>query len=491
MKNDTPLFGHHEKVMFVAALVLGLSFISMQLVSVALAPRVSVAQAVPPDDAVYTNWVRPQAQGSYSEWTPTPPDAGNAHFFLVSEAVCDKNNTYVATRVIGKTELYAVSLAGVPNGATINDIEVDLCASNDGVDAAKPAGMLAALYRFSGGPIAEGKEAEVMGTEPGKFALATWSNLKLVKTAGSTFEVGMRLTGGTLGARVSRVAVRVRYTPNIIAPPTSLHADNLNGTTTVVWQDNADNEQGYSVEFSSTTLSGPWRELARTGTNIRSYQHRNIPRDRTWHYRVRAYNAYGYSSYSNTDAAVYATVLPANPNNISAAFSEDGQVTVTWNDNSNNEETFTIQLITENNVVRQAFIVEGDTTLWVHQNAPTDELMYYRVGATNARGSSQFFSSPWIIRYTRVPGMPNNFNVAVTSTNPYLSWTRSTSNTQGYALERRTADQNFVEITRLGNSQIAAYSDRNLSSGTYFYRMRAYNPLGESAYTETLIGQVP
>ncbi|MBI4098832.1 MAG: hypothetical protein HY437_02270, partial [Candidatus Magasanikbacteria bacterium] len=317
MKKKTALFTPHEKTFFAVAIVLGVSFISTSLVSVAFSPRVSTAQAVPRDRGILTEWIRPGAQGGYREWTPTPPDAGDDHFSLINEEACDKNETYVATRVANQRELYRVDLAAVPDGATISEIELDFCASNDVAGAKKENGVMVALYRFNNGRLFEGRKAAVSGVEPGRFPLAQWRNLRLVKNATSSLEVGMRLSGGLLGARVSRVAARVRYTPRVVpAAPTNLRADNGNGMTTLQWQDNAQNEQGFKIDYTTQGLDGPWVQLVRTERNVRSYQHRNPPVGIA-RYRVIAFDNQGDSDAAMTSGlltiALDTDVAPAAP----------------------------------------------------------------------------------------------------------------------------------------------------------------------------------
>lgn len=90
------------------------------------------------------------------------------------------------------------------------------------------------------------------------------------------------------------------------AAPTNLTAlsPNNNGAkkslVTLVWDDNADNEQVYHVERSTNPNNFFFVELGTVGVNSTSYEDRTVQGRTTYYYRVRASNPGGYSAYSNT-----------------------------------------------------------------------------------------------------------------------------------------------------------------------------------------------
>lgn len=70
-----------------------------------------------------------------------------------------------------------------------------------------------------------------------------------------------------------------------------------------------------------------------------------------------------------------------------------------------------------------------------------------------------------------------------------LSWTDNASDETGYLVERRSGGSaTFAQIASLP-ANAAAYLDANLPAGTvYCYRVRAYNGVGPSAYTNEACG---
>ena len=78
---------------------------------------------------------------------------------------------------------------------------------------------------------------------------------------------------------------------NLAATKASLSQVNLS------WSDNSTNETGFKIERKTAST---WTQIATVGTNIKAYQNKNLVSNTTYYYRVRAYNAGGYSAYSNT-----------------------------------------------------------------------------------------------------------------------------------------------------------------------------------------------
>ena len=68
--------------------------------------------------------------------------------------------------------------------------------------------------------------------------------------------------------------------------------DNL----TIGWRDFTDNELGYSVE---QLIDDNWKEIARTGVDENTYTVGNLSPETSYTFRVRAFDADGYSCYSN------------------------------------------------------------------------------------------------------------------------------------------------------------------------------------------------
>jgi hypothetical protein len=74
---------------------------------------------------------------------------------------------------------------------------------------------------------------------------------------------------------------------------------------------------------------------------------------------------------------------------------------------------------------------------------------------------------------------------SVSSSQINLSWTDTSSNEDGFKIERSPDNSTFTEIATVG-ANIGSYQNTGLNaSTTYYYRVRAYNAGGNSAYSAT------
>ena len=75
---------------------------------------------------------------------------------------------------------------------------------------------------------------------------------------------------------------------------------------------------------------------------------------------------------------------------------------------------------------------------------------------------------------------------AISASQINIAWTDNSSNESGFAIERSTDNLSFTQIATTA-AGIAAYADTGLAAGpTYYYRVRAYNAVGNSAYSNTV-----
>jgi len=113
-----------------------------------------------------------------------------------------------------------------------------------------------------------------------------------------------RLTVTDYDGAVSSVTVVISVTAPVPAAPANLtvavaSASQLN----LAWSDNASNEDGFKIERCSGNSCSNFAQIATVGANVRSYSNTGLNKNTVYTYRVRAYNSFGNSGYSNTAAA--------------------------------------------------------------------------------------------------------------------------------------------------------------------------------------------
>jgi len=100
---------------------------------------------------------------------------------------------------------------------------------------------------------------------------------------------------------------------NIIAlpdKPGDLSATVKSGTRIdLSWSDNSPNELGFKIERK--VAGGTYTEIASVGADVTGYSDKGLSESTAYVYRVRSYNAYGDSNYSNEVKAVTLTAVEA------------------------------------------------------------------------------------------------------------------------------------------------------------------------------------
>ena len=84
--------------------------------------------------------------------------------------------------------------------------------------------------------------------------------------------------------------------------PSNLTATATSTLIFLNWQDNSDNEQGFSVERSTDGIN--FAEIDTVSSNVAWYTDATVESGTTYYYRVRAFNEAGYSGYSNVETVV-------------------------------------------------------------------------------------------------------------------------------------------------------------------------------------------
>ncbi len=108
-------------------------------------------------------------------------------------------------------------------------------------------------------------------------------------------------------------------------------------------------------------------------------------------------------------------------------------------------------------------------------------------------GNSSYSSSDYVITATVVPNTPTSPGTFVSTSTPsdvWVYWSHSGSNENGFTIERSTDNMNFATIgTSARNTGF--YSDVAPGTGTYYYRVAAYNAIGNSGYSSSVSAIVP
>jgi subtilisin family serine protease len=85
----------------------------------------------------------------------------------------------------------------------------------------------------------------------------------------------------------------------------------------LTWSDNSSNETGFRIERSTDGRS--WSQIATVGADVTSFSSTGLKKNTTYHFRVRAYNGAGNSTYSSTASAKTFSNNSTSTNSIKSA----------------------------------------------------------------------------------------------------------------------------------------------------------------------------
>jgi titin len=248
----------------------------------------------------------------------------------------------------------------------------------------------------------------------------------------------------------------------------------------LAWWDAASNETGFKIE-RKTGSTGAWAQIATVGANVTSYANTGLTAATTYYYRVRAYNASGNSAYSNE---AYATTYALNaPTSLAASIATATSARLTWVDNATNETGFSIERKTGiTGTYAQIATVGANVVTYTNTGLTGYTDYYYRVRAYNASGNSTYSNEVGIAPAIGTPRYLGAYAVSPTQIN--LAWWDAASNETGFKIERKTGSTGtWTQIATVG-ANVVSYTNTGLTATTaYYYRVRAYNASGNSAYS--------
>jgi titin len=325
--------------------------------------------------------------------------------------------------------------------------------------------------------------------------VVSYSNTGL--TSGATYIYRVRAFNAGGNSAYSNTS---SATTSVTAPaaPLNLSASTLSSTRIdLTWTDNSNNEDGFKIERCQGSGCTNFTQIDQVAAGIISYSNTGLTSGMTYTYRLRAFNGGGDSSYSNTASATTSTPPPAAPLNLAATAVSSTGIDLTWTDNSSNEDGFKIERCQGSGCTNFAQIDQVGSGIVNYSNTglATGTNYSYRVRAYNVGGDSSYSNSASATTSAPPPAPPaaplNLVATTVSSTRIDLTWTDNSSNEDGFQIERSTDGSTFTQIATVG-ANVTTYSNTGITCTVfYYYRVRAYNAIGNSAYSNTVKRKVP
>ncbi len=258
--------------------------------------------------------------------------------------------------------------------------------------------------------------------------------------------------------------------------PTGLRAVAQSGyQVDLSWTDASDDETAFRVERSTDGIG--FMLLVTLDANTRSYSDLSVRSATTYHYRVAAQNDDGVSASSNAAIVATPAVAPRPPSGLEASAISRSEISLSWRDNSDNEDGFRIERARDGGDFAEIASVGPDISSYIDLPADTTPFQY-RVRAFNGIGTSSPSNVTVATTALPLPQAPGSPVATFSGGQVTLNWFDASDNEQGFRIERSENAVNYVEIATLG-ANATSYVDSTVKLGiTYFYRIRAFNASG-------------
>jgi autotransporter-associated beta strand protein len=176
---------------------------------------------------------------------------------------------------------------------------------------------------------------------------------------------------------------------------------------------------------------------------------------------------------------------PAAPTGLTATAVSGCEIDLSWTNNATNATSIVIQRSTDNVHFSQIGVGFNTMTNYADTGLPTGTTYYYQVVENNVDGNSPVSNTAHAsTQAAQPPATPSNLVATAVATNQInLAWIESSTNEDGFNLERSTNGGNYSSLAMLAPG-VTNYSDTGLAPGTtYYYQIQAFRTCwGNSGY---------
>lgn len=181
------------------------------------------------------------------------------------------------------------------------------------------------------------------------------------------------------------------------------------------------------------------------------------------------------------------SVPPSAPDNLTATPASVSQVNLVWKDNSLIEDNYKIERSADATAWTPLATLASNTTSYTDGSLTANTTYYYRVYASNGFGNSGYSNSAGALIPATAPVAPADLTATAKSISQIdLAWTDNSNNEAGFLIEQSPDGTTWSTLVTAAENA-TGYSHTGLSTKTtYFYRVRAQNTYGNSAFTSSV-----
>ncbi|WP_168204181.1 c-type cytochrome [Aliikangiella coralliicola] len=249
------------------------------------------------------------------------------------------------------------------------------------------------------------------------------------------------------------------------------------------WTDRSGNETGFNIYRSID--NGSFNLLSTVVANVVQYSDSNISNSHRYQYQVEAYNSVGKAAKVASNVIEF-RVAPADVSSVNAVVSADKEnVTISWQDNSDNEAGFKIYRSIDSGSYSELTTVQAEVTSYTDTSITLNHTYQYQLMAYNNFGNAAKITSNLVeVKKDEViPPAPTLLAGVFESNSIILTWQDNATNEDSFEIYRRIGDAAWSRLTSVG-ANTTTYTDSSITEGTtYSYQVSAKNSIGESAFT--------
>ncbi len=271
----------------------------------------------------------------------------------------------------------------------------------------------------------------------------------------------------------------------IIAPSVSINTSVVDGKATVAWGAYAyisSFQLERSKYISSSGLWGQWQVVKPQLQSDSSSADDVLPEPGIYRYRLNAKAESGFEGYMESGTVN----KPGAPTNLLCKISGTNSIDISWENNANNPSKLLLQrkMSGDSAYITVAELDSSSTSYRDTFSMVRNTTYYYRLIAYDSDDNKDI-SGECSIR-TVPPAAPTMLRLTVESASIRLEWQNNAPSGQEFSfrIERKIDNGSFIQLATVDSDKTTYLDQDNISPGhVYSYRVCAFNPIGDSAYT--------
>ncbi len=276
--------------------------------------------------------------------------------------------------------------------------------------------------------------------------------------------------------------------PDLPAAPSDIEFSGVEFTdsgviATMSWTDNSDNEDRFVVQFSYDNEN--WYGAGTTDANVSTRTATGLVAGRTYFFRVAAYNDAGYSDWTHATFTVPTPTIDA-PSDIVFGEYSNGEVPMSWTDNSDDERGFIVQFSYDGVNWHRGGMTEANVTSRVATSMTPGRLYYFRVAAYNDLGYSDWVTGQYMTPSGApvAPGEITFSNYDASNRTVDMAWVDNSADETGFNIQYSIDGGDTWFASGNTSADVNYRTATGLRVGvTYEFRVRSFNAYGSSGWT--------